>query len=405
MASFNYKALMPDGKELKSSINAVDIEEAKAMIKAEGGMLLDINEAGALDKEIELPFKLGEKKVTSRDLCVFCRQFVSIIEAGVSIVQALDMLAEQTENKRLAKALKETRDSVEKGDTLAVAFAKNSDIFPKLFISMVEAGEASGSLEVAISRMAIQFEKDNRLKSLVKKALTYPIILIIVLIIVVVAILAFVMPTFVDMFETMNMELPVMTRVLIGASNFVTKKWYFLILFVVIIAVAWIIFARSEQGKNIIAHAQIKMPVVKNLTMKTACARFAQTLQTLLMAGMSMMDALDICSKTMDNLLYKDALLDVRDNVSLGSSLSSELQRTGLFPPMICHMVGIGEETGNLEQMLESCANYYDEEVENATQQLTAVLEPAITVLMACVVLVVVLAIYTPMVSMYDGIG
>lgn len=405
MASFNYKALMPDGKEQKSSVVAVDLEEAKAMIKAQGGMLLDISEAGALDKEIELPFKLGQKKVSARDLCVFCRQFVSIISAGVSIVQALEMLAEQTENKRLAKALQETRDSVEKGDTLSVAFSRNADVFPGLFISMVEAGEASGSLEIAISRMAVQFEKDNHIKSLVKKAMTYPIVLLCVALLVVIAILTFVMPTFVDMFESMNIELPFMTQLLINASNFVVHKWYILIAIVVALVAAWIIFSHNPQGKYIIAKAQIKIPVLSNLVMKTACARFAQTLQTLLMAGMSMMDALDICSKTMDNLLYKDALLDVRDNVSLGSSLAGELKRTKLFPAMICHMVGIGEETGNLEQMLESCANYYDEEVENATQQLTAMLEPLIIVLMAGMVLCIVLAIYTPMMTMYDSIG
>ena len=405
MASFNYKALMPDGKELKSSVNAVDLEEAKAMIKAQGGMVLEINEAGALDKEIELPFKLGQKKVSSRDLCVFCRQFVSIIEAGVSIVQALEMLSEQTENKRLAKALQETRDSVEKGDTLSAAFSRNPDIFPGLFISMVEAGEASGSLEVAVSRMAIQFEKDNHIKGLVKKAMMYPIILLCVTVLVVIAILTFVMPTFVDMFETMNIELPFMTKLLINSSNFVIHKWYVLIIIVIAIVGAWILFSSNQQGKYIIAKAQIKIPVLSNLVMKTACARFARTLETLLAAGMSMMDSLDICSKTMDNLLYKDALLDVRDNVSLGSSLAGELKRTKLFPPMICHMVGIGEETGNLEQMLESCANYYDEEVENATQQLTAVLEPLIIVIMAVIVLAIVLAIYTPMMSMYDNIG
>lgn len=405
MAAFNYRALMPDGKELKSSINAVDLEEAKQMIKAQGGMLLDINEAGALDKEIELPFKLGQKKVSSRDLCVFCRQFVSIIEAGVSIVQALDMLAEQTENKRLAQALEETRDSVEKGDTLSAAFAKNPEIFNGLFLSMVEAGEASGSLEVAMSRMAIQFEKDNKLKGMVKKALTYPAILIVVLILVVIVILTFVMPTFVDMFETMEIELPFMTQLLIDSSNFITQKWYILVAIVVALVVIVKVFVSTKEGTYFVAKAQVKIPVLKNLIIKTACARFAQTLQTLLMAGMSMMDALDICSKTMDNVLYKDALLDVRDNVSLGSTLASELKRTGLFPAMICHMVGIGEETGNLEQMLESCAGYYDEEVENATQQLTAVLEPAITILMAGVVLVIVLAIYTPMMSLYEGIG
>lgn len=405
MATFNYKALMPDGKEVKSSVNAIDMEEAKQMIKAQGAMLLDLSEAGALDKEIELPFKLGQKKVSSRDLCVFCRQFVSIISAGVSIVSALNMLAEQTENKKLARALQETSSAVEQGSTLSAAFAKNPDIFSGLFLSMVEAGEASGSLEIAMERMAVQFEKDNHIKGLVKKALTYPAILIVVLIAVVVVILTFVMPTFVDMFETMDVELPIMTRVLISSSNFIIDKWYILITIVAAIVAAVIAFKKSKTGTYFFARASIKLPVVNNLVMKTACARFAQTLQTLLMAGMSMMDSLDICAKTMDNILYKEALLDVRDNVSLGSSLAGELKRTKLFPPMICHMVGIGEETGNLEQMLESCANYYDEEVENATQQLTAVLEPAITVLMACVVLVIVLAIYTPMVSMYDNIG
>lgn len=405
MATFNYRALMPDGREEKANINAVDIEEARQMIKAKGGMIVDINEAGALDKDIEIPFLQRKKKVKSRDLCVFCRQFVSILNAGVSIVQALDMLAEQTENARLQECLKETKDCVEKGDTLSAAFSRNPDVFSRLFISMVEAGEASGSLEIAISRMAIQFEKDNRLTGLVKKALTYPIILIIVLIIVVIAILAFVMPTFVDMFASMNVELPIMTRLLIGASDFVTHRWYVLIAIVTIIVVAWNLYSHTESGKYQIAGAQLRIPVMKNLIVKTACARFAQTLQTLLMAGMSMMDALDICSKTMDNVIYKDALLDVRDNVSLGSALNTELLRTQLFPPMIVHMVGIGEETGNLEQMLESCADYYDEEVENATQQLTAVLEPAITLVMAGVVLVVVLAIYTPMISLYDNIG
>ncbi len=400
MASFSYRALMPDGKEKKGTLVAVDRNEALEMVKAEGGIPVEVKEASALDKEINIPgFK---KKVSVRDLCVFCRQFNSILAAGVSVVQALNMMADQTENRVLAMAIRNVKDNVEKGDTLSEAMRRET-VFPDLLISMVSAGEASGSLETALERMSVQFEKDNKIKSIVKKALIYPCVLIVVMIIVVVAMLVFVIPTFMNMFADLGTELPFFTRLLINVSDFLQHRWYIIIAVIAAVVFAYRGYNKTDNGARVIAGIKLKIPVFGNLIMKTACARFSRTLETLLAAGMSMMDALEICAGTMDNVLYKDALLDVRDNVTLGSSLGKELEITGKFPPMVVHMVGIGEETGNLETMLESVANYYDEEVESATQQVTSLMEPMIILVMGVVVGVVVLAIYTPMMSLYDS--
>lgn len=399
MASFSYKAMMPDGKEKKGTLIAVDQTEAVEMLKAQGGIPVEIKQAGALDKEMNLPgFK---KKVSIRDLCVFCRQFQSILQAGVSVVQALDMLGDQTENATFAASIKSVKDNVEKGDALSEAMRKE-DVFPRLLISMVEAGEASGSLEIALERMSIQFEKDAKIKSMVSKALIYPCVLIVVLIAVVIVMLVFVIPIFMDMFADLGTELPAITKALIAFSDFLQTKWYILIAIIAAVVFAYRFYNSTDSGSRVIARVMLKIPVLGGLIMKTACSRLTRNLSTLLAAGMSMMEALEICAGTMDNILYKDAILDVKDNVTLGSALAKELEVTQMFPPMVVHMTGIGEETGNLETMLESVANYYDEEVETATGQLTAMMEPAIIVVMGVVVCVVVLAIYSPMVSMYE---
>lgn len=399
MASFSYRALMPDGKEKKGTLVAVDQTEAVEMLKAQGGIPVEIKQAGALDKEMNLPgFK---KRVSIRDLCVFCRQFQSILQAGVSVVQALDMLGDQTENATFAASIKSVKDNVEKGDALSEAMRKE-DVFPRLLISMVEAGEASGSLEVALERMSIQFEKDAKIKSMVSKALIYPCVLIVVLIAVVIVMLVFVIPIFMDMFADLGAELPAITKALIAFSDFLQTKWYILIAVIAAVVFAYRFYNSTDSGSRVIARIKLKIPVLGGLIMKTACSRLTRNLSTLLAAGMSMMEALEICAGTMDNILYKDAILDVKDNVTLGSALAKELEVTQMFPPMVVHMTSIGEETGNLETMLESVANYYDEEVETATGQLTAMMEPAIIVVMGVVVGVVVMAIYSPMLNLYS---
>ena len=403
METFSYTAVGADGKEKKGSIVAETREDAARSLKDQGLLPMSIGKQSALDKDIN--FSFGKKGVKVRDLSVFCRQFSSIIKAGVNVINALSMMSEQTENKKLKAAIKNVQSNVEKGETLSSAMRSEGDIFPSLLVSMVAAGEASGSLETAIERMAIQFEKDAKISGMVKKAMIYPIILIVVMIGVVIAMMMFVIPNFMDMFEGLDAEMPFMTVMVINMSNFILDKWWLLILIVVGIVFAYKSYYKTDAGRHMIDRLKIKIPVFGVLTVKTACARFSRIMSTLLSAGMPMISAIEIAAGTMDNVLFKDALQKVRSGVALGMGFSQQIGVTRLFPAMLVHMVGIGEETGNIEDMLTNVANYYDEEVELATQSVTALMEPMIIIVMAVVVGALVLAIYQPMITLYSTLG
>lgn len=403
METFSYTAVGADGKEKKGSIVAETREDAARRLKDQGLLPMSIGKQSALDKDIN--FSFGKKGVKVRDLSVFCRQFSSIIKAGVNVINALSMMSEQTENKKLKAAIKNVQSNVEKGETLSSAMRSEGDIFPSLLVSMVAAGEASGSLETAIERMAIQFEKDAKISGMVKKAMIYPIILIVVMIGVVIAMMMFVIPNFMDMFEGLDAEMPFMTVMVINMSNFILDRWWLLILIVVGIVFAYKSYYKTDAGRHVIDRIKIKIPVFGVLTVKTACARFSRIMSTLLSAGMPMISAIEIAAGTMDNVLFKDALQKVRSGVALGMGFSQQIGVTRLFPAMLVHMVGIGEETGNIEDMLTNVANYYDEEVELATQSVTALMEPMIIIVMAVVVGALVLAIYQPMITLYSTLG
>lgn len=403
METFSYTAVGADGKEKKGSIVAETREDAARSLKDQGLLPMSIGKQSALDKDIN--FSFGKKGVKVRDLSVFCRQFSSIIKAGVNVINALSMMSEQTENKKLKAAIKNVQSNVEKGETLSSAMRSEEDIFPSLLVSMVAAGEASGSLETAIERMAIQFEKDAKISGMVKKAMIYPIILIVVMIGVVIAMMMFVIPNFMDMFEGLDAEMPFMTVMVINMSNFILDKWWLLILIVAGIVFAYKSYYKTDAGRHMIDRIKIKIPVFGVLAVKTACARFSRIMSTLLSAGMPMISAIEIAAGTMDNVLFKDALQKVRSGVALGMGFSQQIGVTRLFPAMLVHMVGIGEETGNIEDMLTNVANYYDEEVELATQSVTALMEPMIIIVMAVVVGALVLAIYQPMITLYSTLG
>ena len=403
METFSYTAVGADGKEKKGTVIAETREDAARSLKDQGLLPMSIGKQSALDKDIN--FSFGKKGVKVRDLSVFCRQFSSIIKAGVNVINALSMMSEQTENKKLKAAIKNVQSNVEKGETLSSAMRSEGDIFPSLLISMVAAGEASGSLETAIERMAIQFEKDAKISGMVKKAMIYPIILIIVMIGVVIAMMMFVIPNFMDMFEGLDAEMPFMTVMVINMSNFILDRWWLLILIVAGIVFAYKSYYKTDAGRHVIDRIKIKIPVFGVLTVKTACARFSRIMSTLLSAGMPMISAIEIAAGTMDNVLFKDALQKVRSGVALGMGFSQQIGVTRLFPAMLVHMVGIGEETGNIEDMLTNVANYYDEEVELATQSVTALMEPMIIIVMAVVVGALVLAIYQPMITLYSTLG
>ena len=400
MANFTYKVITKEGKEKKGAIEADTREKAMAALKSEGNTILQLAEGSVLNKEISF----GGKKVKSRDLSVFCRQFHSLLQAGVGIVSSLDMLADQTENKKLQEAVKNVRDNVEKGETLAGAM-KRETVFPGLLVSMVEAGESSGNIEISLQRMSEHFEKDTKVKGMLKKAMIYPIMLLVVAVVVLIVMVVAVIPNFATMFEDLDTGLPGITQALLNLSDFLIHRWYIVLLVIAAVVAAVILFKKSAFGKRFFATVGLKIPVFGKLKTKTACARFSRTFSTMMASGMPMVEAMEITARTMDNLLYEETLQEAAVQIQRGVALSQPLKKSGLFPPLVVHMVGIGEETGNLEEMLNNCAKYYDEEVELATQQVMALLEPMIIIVMAVVVCVILAAIYGPVISMNEAMN
>ena len=401
MPGFSYVAVDQTGRETKGSMDAENRERAAEQIRKSGLVPLSIKEQGVLNKEID--FSLG-RKVKPRDLSVFCRQFVSITQAGVPMKEALQMLAEQTENKWLKRAIFDVLTNVEKGNTLADSMMAYQDIFPGIMVSMVRAGESSGNLEMAFSRMAVHFEKQAKLKATIRKATIYPIILICAAIGVVAVMLLFVIPIFIDMFADLDVEMPALTLAVMNTSEWTASHWYVILIVIVAVVAAYHAFYRTDDGRRIIDEIKMHMPLFGKLTVKSACAEFARTMSTLLAAGLSTVSCLDIVSGIIKNIHYVNALQKAKEEIMKGIPLSEPLQSSGIFPPMVYHMTGIGEETGNIEDMLSKLADYYDEEVEITTQSILAAMEPLIIVFMAVIVGTLVIAVILPIGAMYEGL-
>ena len=287
---------------------------------------------------------------------------------------------------------------------MAGAMKKHSKVFPSMLCNMVEAGEASGSMEVAFERMAVQFEKENKLKQSVKKAMIYPIVVACVAVGVVVVMLVFVIPRYTDMFEELDAELPAITLAVVGLSNFIKNYWFIIVPVVIAIAAAFHMWKKTLSGKHVLGKLALKFPMTKNLVIKNASSQMARTLSTLLTAGIPLTEAVDIVADTMGNIWYKEALKDALEQLLVGIPLSQPLQTCGLFPPMVYHMVRIGEEAGSTEEMLNRLADYYEEEVEMAVQSLMAAMEPMIIIILAGIVGILLAAVMLPMVNMYAAL-
>ena len=399
--TFSYIILSKAGKEVKGTIEANSQQEAAQKLKEGGNTLISLTEANALSKEVEISFI--KKKPKPRDLAVFCRQFVSIIDAGVPVTSALEMLGQQTENKMLANAALDCKMKIEKGSSLAEAMKDHPDVFSGLFVTLVEAGEASGSLDVSFNRMGTQYEKDAKIKGLVKKSAIYPIVVSFVAVAVVILMLAFVVPQFEEMLTDLGSDLPALTKIVVAASDFLVARWYIVFGIVALLVIGIIRYRKTEGGGRLFGRIGIKAPLIGQLTVKSSSARMARTLSTLLGSGIPMIEAIEIVARTMGNVHFREALLDAKDDVAMGDALSLSIERCGLFPPMVHHMIHIGEETGDLEGMLTKLAEYYEEEVELTTQQVMAAVEPLIIVVLAAIVGVIVGAVMLPMMSMYSA--
>ena len=400
MPGYFYIVADKAGKEKRGKMEANNRDAAKELLKKDGYVILSLEEQS---QQFDMNFTFG-RKLKPRDLSVFCRQFVSILEAGVAMKEALAMLEEQTENKTLKKSIAEVLTNIEKGNSLADAMRGESHVFPPMLINMVEAGESSGNLEMAFSRMAEQFEKEAKLKATVRKATVYPIVLIFACIGVIGVLLLYVIHIFIDMFKEIDMEMPAFTMFVMGLSEWAGTHVYIIVGAAVAIFAAYQAYYRTEGGRKNIDKIKMKMPLFGQLVVKSNCSRFARTASTLLAAGVPMIDCLDIVSRIVNNIHYSMAIQNAREEVMKGIPLSEPLRDAGIFPPMVYHMTGIGEETGNIVQMLNKLADYYDEEVEITTQTILAAMEPLIIVFMAVVVGSLVIASILPIAAMYEGL-
>ncbi|WMJ88595.1 type II secretion system F family protein [Anaerocolumna sp. MB42-C2] len=401
MASFRYVFIDQNGKQKTGTMEAVDKDKVILTLKAEDKIPIKVKEQNLFTKDIN--FSIGSI-VKPRELAVFCRQFHSIISAGISIIHALEMLGEQTENKALHKAIKETQAGIEKGETLAAAMKLQGDVFPPILINMIEAGEASGKLDLSLERMSIHFEKDAKLKAMLGRAFIYPAFIGGVSLGVIILMLLVVVPNFMGMFRGMDMELPTITLTVIHMSNFIIAYWYFIILFLAFLIFFLVKVKKTDSGKLIFSKFGLRLPLFGNLIVKTSSARLGKTLGTLLDAGIPLLEAIDITAKNMDNVIIKKVLIEAKEEVARGVPLSEPLAASGVFPPMVYHMIGIGEETGHLEQMLNKIAAYYEEEVENTSQALVAILEPMIIIILSLIVSVLLFAIIKPLLAMYQNL-
>lgn len=401
MATYGYKAITKAGKEVKGSLEADNKDLAMAELRRQELTVIDLGEQSFLTKDIDIQIGGWPK---ARDLSVMCRQFVSMTKAGVSILESLKMLCEQTENKRLQDALKEVRISVEKGETLANSMTEHPKVFPAIMVNMVAAGEASGSLEIALERVATQLERSHKTQAMVKKAMIYPIAVCLVAVIVTIVMLVVVIPNYEDMFSQLGTELPWITMMYVNLSHVITNYWYIIIPIIIALVIAIRYFAKTDLGKHVFGKMALKLPLIGKLTTKSAASMMARTMSTLLGAGVPLIEAVDIVSGVMSNIYFKEAMQDAREEITIGMPLSRPLQESGLFPPMVYQMIRIGEESGNTEEMLDKLADYYDEEVEMSVQSLMAAMEPLIIIVLAVVVGGLIAACMMPMMQMYTAL-
>ncbi|MEO2105010.1 MAG: type II secretion system F family protein [Actinomycetota bacterium] len=350
-------------------------------------------------KEIKIP-GMGQK-VGLADLSIFARQFATMINSGLSLIRALNILANQTENTKLAEIIGKIRSDVEQGRPLSSAMAEH-DVFPKLFIAMVRAGETAGLLDSVLMRVAETLEADLALRRKIKSAMTYPVVVLIMAVLLTAAMLVFIVPTFAGMFETLGGELPLPTQVLMIGSNILTKFWY-IVVFVPYLS--WQAFTKARKVPKVrfaLDKFKLKAPVFGPLFHKVALSRFTRNLGSLLKAGVPILQALEISSDTVDNGVMANAIVDVVNGVKEGESMHTPLSSHEIFPPMTVQMIAVGEETGAIDEMLEKISEFYDQEVEATTESLTALLEPLMIAVLGAVVGGMVIALYMPMFKIFE---
>lgn len=344
--------------------------------------------------------KIISKKIKSKDLAIFCKQLYAMLKTGVTIVDSLDILKQQTENRRLRGYIRLMHEDLQKGNTFSESLRQYKGVFPEIFISMVEAGELSGNIDVIMDRLSKHYEKAYKIENKIKSAMTYPIILSIVCVAVVIFLLTSIMPTFVDMYISSGVSLPKLTMMIINLSNLLKQFWLLFVLGIAVFASVNLYIGKMQQVKIKRDYIKFKIPLVRNLIIKVAASRFSRTLSTLLGSGASLLSALETVSGVTGNLYVGEKITEIKEDVRRGLPLSMLLQQQGIFPPMSYYMIKIGEDSGSIEEVLDKTADFYDEEIETAIQRLTTMLEPIMIVVMAIVIGFIVISMVLPMFEM-----
>ncbi|MEJ5250415.1 MAG: type II secretion system F family protein [Chthonomonadetes bacterium] len=348
----------------------------------------------------------GWGRVKLSDLAIFCRQFSTMQDAGVSIVRSLDVLAQQTQSPKLRRIIMDIQAEVEAGQTLSKAMSKYPNVFSNLFIGLIRAGEVGGVLEESLQRLAAFLEADVALRRKVKAALTYPTIVVIAALAIVIGLVTFILPKFFDVFRDLGIkDFPVMTQMLMDFSNFLTSRWYVMIAIVVLVVMAFRMFVRTRIGRRLYDRLKLKLPVFGPLNHKIALARFSRTLSTLLSSGVPILQALETVAGTVANEIIAEAVMEARARIREGDRIGPPLEKSGMFPPMVVHMISIGEESGALDQMLSKVADFYESEVESTLQSLTSAIEPVLIVLLGGMVGFIVISLLLPLITAVQNLA
>ncbi len=402
MSTYVFRAVDLAGGKARGEIEADSKQAVADQLKARGLVVLDVIDKHK-SKEIELAFL---KKVSLPDLAVFSRQLATMISSGMSILRALYVLEEQTQNQLLKETIVAVRKDVEAGLSFSDAMARHPKVFSQLFVAMVRAGEAGGVLESSLERVASQMEKDNALRKQIRSAMVYPTLVISFALIVLIAMVAFVIPVFVGVFKQFGGELPAITQVCVGASNLVTHDWYALIIGTGAAVFGFLKWKRSAMGKKQWDRFKLRIPMkIGKVVQEVALARWSRTLSSLVAAGVPLLQALEIVGKTGGNIEVEEAMDGVIASVKRGGTLAAPLAKTKIFPTMVAHMVGVGEETGALDSMLGKIAEFYEERVDASIKALTSILEPVMILFIGGIVGFVVISMYMPLFSVYEHIG
>jgi type IV pilus assembly protein PilC len=399
--SYAYRVRTRDGRVVEGKMDADGEAAVASRLRSQGMVPIQISKEAKVSMRIEI--RIIPAKVKLKDLAVFSRQFSTMINSGLALMRTLNILAEQTENPLLAKTTAALRDDVERGSSLSAAMSKYPKVFNTLYVSMVRAGETGGQLDTVLVRVADTLEADYKLRTQVKSAMTYPVVVAGISVLLVTAMLLFVVPTFAAMFEGLGGELPLPTQILMTLSNSAKFLVPLMILgFIVGFVVYKRVRAANAEARLATDKIKLKIPIFGGLFQKVALSRFSRTLALLLRAGVPVLQALDIVAETTGNEVLTRATTDVKDNVRSGETMAGPLGRHEVFPPMVVQMISVGEDTGALDAMLDKIADFYDQEVTSTTESLTSLIEPLMIGVLGGIVGAMVIALYMPMFKIFD---